>query len=353
MVQHSFFEKEISERITLTWVIQHMKFGLSLGNENFQGLVKSAINAEKQGFDSLWVADMSRRDVFVTLSTLALNTKRLLLGTSVTNPFSRHPFHIAQAMASINEISNGRVILGIGCGSKKNLLAPLSIDRTLPIQTVKESVIVIKKLLMGDKIRFTGKTIRVKDAKLDIVPNNNFPIYIGARGSGMLEVAGEIADGVIISSLANPTALKYALNCVKLGVLKAGRKYSDIHINIFVRICVSNDSDSAKQSMRKHIPYRIWDDAWSTLNKLGYDRDVVNAVRKAFEASNLEAASALVTDQMVEDFGITGTLDECIKKIRKFEKVGVYRLIVIPLSSGMETRDDVTEIIAGEIMPKC
>lgn len=330
-----------------------MKFGLPLGNENFQGLVKSAINAERQGFDSLWVADMSCRDVFVTLATLALSTERALLGTSVTNPYSRHPFHIAQAMASVNELSNGRVILGIGCGSKKNLLAPLSIDRTLPIQTVKESVIVIKQLLTGDTISFTGKTIRLKDAKLNLPINKKFPIYIGARGSRMLEVAGEIADGAIISSLANPTALKYALDSVRSGALKAGRKYSDIDINIFVRICISNDSDSAKQSMRKHIPYRIWDDAWSTLNKLGYDRDIVNAIRREFGASNLEAASVLVTDRMVEDFGITGTLDECIKKIRILEKAGVYRLIVVPIPSGTETREDVAEIIAEEIMPKC
>lgn len=169
----------------------------------------------------------------------------------------------------------------------------------------------------------------------------------------MLEVAGEIADGVIISSLANPTALKYALNSIKLGALKAGRKYSDININIFVRICISNDSDNAKQSMRKYIPYRIWDDAWSTLNKLGYDHDIVNAIRREFAASNLEAASAFVTDRMIEDFGIMGTVEKCIKKIRKLEEVGVYRLIVVPISSGIDTSEDVAEIIAEEIKPKC
>lgn len=326
-----------------------MRFGLTLGNENYQKLTKSAKKAENQGFDSLWVADMYSKDVYVTLSALALSTKRILLGTSVTNPYSRHPFHIAQAISSVNELSNGRAILGIGCGSKKNLLDPLSIDRKLPIQTVKESIIVIKKLLMGEQTSFKGKTIILKDVKLNMNPNINIPIYIGARGSKMLRLAGEIADGVIISSLTTPSALKYALDSVKLGALKADRKYSDIRTYIFVRICVSNDSDEARQLMRKNIPYRIWDDNWSTLNKLGYDYNIVNAIRREFSADNLEAASTLVTDQMIEDFGITGTVEECIKKIKKLEGTGIHGLIVVPISSGEETREDVAKIIAEEI----
>ena len=329
-----------------------MKFGIAIGGAPPQEFVKLAKNAEKHGFNSLWVADMSARDVYVTLTTLALNTQKVFLGTSVTNPYSRHPFHIAQAMASINELSNDRAIIGIGCGSKKNLLAPLSINRSLPVETVKESVIIIKQLLKGEKVNYIGKTISINNLKLDISPIQDIPIFIGARGSRMLKVAGEVADGVIISSLTTPSALKYSLDSVKLGAKEVNRKYSDIPIYIFVRICVSEDSYKAKQSIRKFVPYRIWDDAWSTLKKIGYNYHTVSEIKKEYEAGNFEVASSLVTDQMIEDFGIYGTVDECIEKIKKMEKVGVQGLIIVPVPSDTNQREDVIKIIAKEIIPK-
>src|SRR5262245_34005133 len=168
--------------------------------------------AEAVGFDAVWVPDERfYRDCYVTLAAVAQATRRVRLGPCVTDPYSRHPALTAVAAATLDELAGGRAVLGLGAGISG--FAALGLRRGRPATALREAITLVRRLWAGEEVAQAGQIVRFH-GRLDFATPPSIPVFVAGRGPRILELAGEIADGVIIGALASPPTLAYALEHV-------------------------------------------------------------------------------------------------------------------------------------------
>ena len=171
---------------------------LMLRNVPVPKMVERAKLAEQAGYDAVWVADERfYREVYSSLAVLALNTRRVQLGTCVTDPYARHPALTAMAIATLDEISNGRTLLGFGAGISG--FAELGIVRNKPARAMREAIELIRRLLKGETVDFHGEVIGFTNGKLSFKPmRSDIPVYVASNGPLGQRMTGAVADGAIM-----------------------------------------------------------------------------------------------------------------------------------------------------------
>ena len=204
-----------------------MKFAAAtLGEEQIDRLAGIVKLCETLGYDDFFHADEKyTRDPYVSLGYVAALTTKIGLGITVTDPKTRHPAISAQAIATLEEASKGRLSITIGAGSH---FETLGISRANTVPAIREAVYLIRHLLAGEDLEFHGKVVNFNKGHLDFKPERITPIYVAARGVGTLTLAGEIGDGVVIGSFATKKGLAYCTNLIKQGAQKAGRNYGEV-----------------------------------------------------------------------------------------------------------------------------
>jgi len=306
-----------------------VSFGIGLlGDTPPTETAKLIALAEKLGFDYGWIADESPsypfRDVFITLTTCALKTKKIKLGTGVCNPYSRHPSLIAFAISALYEIAGERIALGIGPGGSLSLRPIGAKLWEKPAIAVRDCIINCKKLFAGESVDFESDLFKIKNSKLPKAPIN-VPIYVGARSPLMLFITGKYADGALLTSPLE--YIEFAKERIKEGAKKAGKDISKIDIANWLPFAVSKNSEEAKELVKIDICFMVADSPSIVHEKIGLSMDEVNSIREAL-SKGLNEAAKLVTDKMIDAFSIAGTPSECIEKINKFIEAGVNQIIL-------------------------
>ncbi len=199
------------------------------------------------GFDHLWLTDSSlhARNAYAYLTLAAGRSTRLTLGTAVTNPLTRHPAITAASAATVDEISGGRMILGIGAGDRPLLalgMKPASVD------SLRAAIGAIRALWSGAHVDVEDAAFTMHDAHLRFPARPDLPVYISASGPRTLELAGEIADGVILLVGLFPEALAWALEHVDRGATKVGRDRPNVAV--FAYGAIDDDEERALESAR-------------------------------------------------------------------------------------------------------
>src|SRR6516165_1966480 len=196
---------------------------LLLGDALVLRLVERARLAEENGYDAVWVADERfYREVYSCLGQLATHTTTVLIGPCVTDPFARHPALTAMAIATLDEISGGRAVLGIGAGISG--FAELGIDRRKPARAIREAIELVRALLRGETVDFRGDVIAFNHGRLSFPPiRPEIPIYVASNGLLGQRVAAEIADGVIVEACASAAEVRAFRAAVEDAARKAGR----------------------------------------------------------------------------------------------------------------------------------
>ena len=222
-----------------------MEFGVALGsNLKMEDIAGHARTAEENGFTHLGFVDqpLQDRDAWVSMTVAALNTKHILIGQSVTDPFTYHPLVIANATASVNELSGGRAFVGIGAGGA----GAKAVFKPVPLKELREAVDFIQKYSAGEEAEFKGVWAhRGAESKLHSVwSNERLPVYWAAAGLKSVELAGEIADGVIIPG-ANPEMVRTRLALIEKGAMRAGRDPSKIDVRVNTSIFVADSKEAA------------------------------------------------------------------------------------------------------------
>src|SRR5262249_23974167 len=208
---------------------------------------------ERLGFDSYWVADQRwMRDVWVSLTATATRTSRILLGTRVTDPYVRHPALTAVAVASLDELSGGRAILGLGAGGSG--FREMGIERKKPVTALREAIELIRRLLAGEEVDYPGELVRFHRGALEFTARREIPVVIVARGPKILELGGRVADGVMVASMASPPAVKWGIEHVRAGMRKAGRSAAAVELSSMVYTSISDDGPAARWIVRRGIP---------------------------------------------------------------------------------------------------
>ncbi len=288
------------------------KLGITLqGVEPPQAFQQQVRDLETRGFSHLWVTDSSlhARCVYAYLTLAALNSERLQIGTGVTHPYARHPAISVNAISTIDEISSGRAMFGLGTGDRPTAELGYSPAR---LKVMREMISASRKLIAGEKMNFDGSTFSLVDAKIHYKLRDHVPIYVAASGPRMLALAGELADGVIIQVGLFPAAIKFALQKVGEGAGRAGRTLDDLEIWVMACGMVSGDREMARNKSRTMA-------AWFAQTVPVYcelgnvDPSVVKGIQDAYRGSEFhlaQDAARLVPDEMIGLFTVGGTPED-------------------------------------------
>jgi 5,10-methylenetetrahydromethanopterin reductase len=212
---------------------------LLLGDAPVASLIERARFAEENGYSAVWVADERfYREVYSCLGQIAAHTNKVLLGPCVTDPFARHPALTAMAIATLDEISGGRAILGIGAGISG--FAELGIERRKPAQAIRESIDLIRALLRGETVDFRGEVIAFDHGRLSFsAVRADIPVYVASNGPLGQRVAAELADGVIMEACASPAEVRAFRSAVEGAARNAGRDPRSIRIVARLNTCIA------------------------------------------------------------------------------------------------------------------
>ena len=308
--------------------------------------------AEEKGFDFVWMADESPsypfRDAFVNMTAIALNTKKIKIGSAVFVPYSRHPAMLAVFASTLAELVGDRVAIGVGRGGSL-VLRPLGLKMwDKPMATLRETLIVTRKLFAGEEVDFEGEAIKVKGVKLAAPPKKKIPIYLAARGQKTLEMVGELSDGPVLSCPARAPALKFSLANIEKGAKMAKRSLNDLEIVNYLPFAVSKDREKALEMVRMTVAFMASDTPDEVHEKIGTNMKKLNEVRKTLREEGLMKAMKILTNEIAADFSIAGTVDDCIERTRENFKNGVNQVAV----EIMAEKGEALEILGKEIIPK-
>jgi 5,10-methylenetetrahydromethanopterin reductase len=286
-----------------------------------------SVQAEKLGYDSVWITDhFNNRNVYVSLSFIAVYTNHIKLGPGVTNPYLVHPIMTAQSIASLSEVAPGRVLCGIGAGDKTSLDIVGS-DMREPIKCVREAVEIIRKQLAREKGGYEGSMFNLKaGARFNFKVKTSVPIYIGAQGPKMLQLAGRIGDGVLINA-SHPDDIERAVKFVKQGAEESKRKFEDIDVAAYTSFSISNDEQEAKKPVIPVVAYIVAGSPREVLERHDISVEAAEKIRGDLANRNWESAFGAVNSQMIDSFSVCGTPDQCIEKIENLFRMGVSQFV--------------------------
>ncbi len=329
---------------------------LVLGDRPAPELVAQAQHAESLGYSRLWHADERFfRDPWASLALLAAHTERLEFGVCVTDPFIRHPALTARAYSTVDEIADGRVILGMGVGVSG--FAELGISRDRPLVAMRESLELIRALTAGETVDTAGEVVSFSEGRLDIDARPHARIFIATNGPKMLRLAGELADGVIVQGLASEEMVASVRQLVSEGAERSGRNPDEIRLVARIDTCIHDDAQLAKDRMRpglvRHLRTHHPQYNSFTLAQLDVPSDLREAVGNIRYGHGGTAAAELeqqIPDEYVERFCLAGTVADVRSHVTRLEQIGVDEIMVMPLDAGEVTRADVVTSFARDVV---
>ena len=293
--------------------------------------------------DSVWIPETWGMENFSMLGAVANNTKHQKIGSSIINIYSRSPSTISMGAATIDTLSDGRLILGLGTSS-----VPIVEDFhggvfENPVQRMREYVEIIRLSLRKKQINYSGKIFNLKNFTLLIEPNREFiPIYLAAINQKMVNLTWEIADGVIF--YLRP------IEEMKKTILKM-QSQKKIDVSCQIITCVSENSEEAVKRARKTIAFyisvgKIYREF---LKKNGFETDTSN-IFEEFKKSGFKSNHELVTDHMLKSLCIAGTPDESKLQLQKFRDAGIDLPIIQfnPIGDAIESFSLLKKTFFGE-----
>jgi 5,10-methylenetetrahydromethanopterin reductase len=295
-----------------------MKFGLELvPYHRVEKCVKLARGAEAAGIEQLWVCEhYHNRHVYSVLTAVALSTKKIALGPGVTNPYLTHPSLTAAAVATLDEISGGRAMLGISAGDPI-FLSTVGIEQKKPVTTVREAVLIIKKLLRGEEVHFQGEVFSCRGARLRFKPAGKIPIYIGGRRRRMLQLAAELADGALLNA-SHPDDVKECLGY--LGKSKLEKV-------AYVPVSLGGDRESEGKAARGVVAFITSSSPPESLERHGIDLRRVEEIRSCLLRGKLQEAREKVDERMLEAFSVCGR-EKLEERIEELSELGITRIVL-------------------------
>lgn len=288
--------------------------------------VEVAVAAEAAGFSDVWLPDhYFLRDAYAAQALIAERTTHIGLGTAVVSPLLRHPVLLASSAATINELSGGRAIMGVGVGGFEFATQlMMKVDR--PLAIAREAVRIIRELPEGET-NIQGEVFSAVGAKL-VWDGGRFPVYMAARGPKMLELAGEIADGVITHGLTQ-SYIDFCLERIRKGATRAGRDPKECELVLMFEVEMQDDVRAAVDHLRPRCTIMAGGEyAESLIPVFGLDPETVLPLRAAVRARDPDAGR-LVTDEMVNAFCVAGPPERLASRLQEMADAGVGRVILV------------------------
>ncbi len=303
--------------------------------------------AESRGFEAVWQAESRLvRDAIVPMAAFAACTERIKIGSGVINNWTRNPALIAATFVTLDDLAPNRILCGIGAWWEP-LASKVGVDRRKPLRAMRETVEAVRRLIAMENVTYHGEFVRLTDVQIDIVHGRReprrIPIYIGATGPQMMELAGEIADGVLLNYLVSPGYTLQALDRLEVGAHRAGRRLDDIDRPQLVVCSLDTNRKKALDNARKLVTQYLGQQP-HIMKASGVSQELLDAIGRVLTwpatEEQIERAMELVPDEVVQLITASGTPEECRAKVREYVTNGCTCPVLYPLGDDVHAMID-------------
>ncbi|MEM0349273.1 MAG: LLM class flavin-dependent oxidoreductase [Candidatus Caldarchaeum sp.] len=284
-----------------------------------QQFIEVAKRAEELGYSSLWMTEEMARASPIMLTAAALHTRRIKLGTAILNIFARTPMSTAMEAATLQELSQDRFILGLGVGGPDITRRGHGADISNPVQKMSEYIEIVRKFLTGERLQYSGRHYRVDGVRLWLKNPRPTQIYVAALNPGMLTLAGEKADGIILN-LFDPRAADYVNKSINKGLKNSHDPNRPFKKTSFVLAAASRKQDSLA-ALKRSVAFYLSSPAYRRIMREAGHRDAVERFAAALETRGRDAAFESLDEDVVESVSIfcDGDIGEQLKRYRQAE----------------------------------
>ena len=304
------------------------RIGIALGavqDRPFSDVAAFARAAEASGYEAMFVPEAWGRDAFVTLGALARVTERIGLGTGIVNVYSRTPALLAMAAVTLDEISGGRALLGLGTSGQRVVEGWHGMPMARPLRRLRETTEAVRAMVSGSRRGYSGETISVAPGFAITLarPRERIPIYHASLTPRAIKQCAEVADGWL-PYFTSPESLRADVALIDESLRGVGRERASFTVAPFLPVLVTNDEAAARAVLRRHLAFyiggmgRFYREA---VARHGFS-DVVEAVRRSWDARDRDAAAAAITDKLLDAFAIVGDADRCRARLDVYRAAG-------------------------------
>ena len=303
--------------------------------------------AEERGFSAVWQAESRLvREATVPMAAFLSVTDRIKVGSGVVNNWTRNPALLASTFATLDDLAPDRVILGIGAWWDP-LARKVGIERARPLTAMRETIMAVRALLGDEHVTFDGDFVHLDGVELDYVHQErrakNVPIYLGATGMKMMELAGEIADGALLNYLVSPAYNRTALEHLERGARAAGRTLDDVDRPQLVVCSLDEDRDRALDAARLLVTQYLGQQP-HIMAASGVPTELLDEIGRVMTwpatLDEVRTAAKLVPDEVVQMITASGTPDECRAKVAEYVEAGCTCPVLYPLGDDVEAMID-------------
>jgi probable F420-dependent oxidoreductase len=308
--------------------------------------VEIARSAERDwGYDAIWLTETNGPDSASLAGALAMATERATIGTAIVSVFNRTPAVLAMTAATLAGLAPGRFVLGLGSSSHAIVEDWNGVPFERPLAHVRETVAIVREALAGRKTDYEGKTLRSKGLRLGCPPERPVPIYLAALRERMLELAGEIGDGLILN-LFPVTAMPRILAAYRRGAARAARDASRDEVVCRFQVAVTDDLAAARSMIRFAFTGYVAQPVYNAYFRwCGFEAEA-RAVAEAFARGDRAASAAAMTDALIDRIAILGSAERCREQIAEFVAAGVTTPVIAPVATDVAGVRAVLEALA-------
>ena len=300
--------------------------------------------AEARGFSEIWQADTRlARDCVVLMSAFLTHTKKLRIGSGVLPIWTRNPAVIAASWSTLWELGGevdgrGRVMLGLGAWWEP-IASRVGVDRRKPLKAMREHIEALRQLFTMEEVTYQGEFVNLDRIRLDVAFGDtsprDIPLYIGATGPKMLEMTGEICDGVVLNYMVSVDYIREAVKLVEKGAQKVGKTIADIDRPELLVCCLSDDDPAAAMLEGKKLAAYYFATEPHIMKASGVSDALLNKVQAIMGWPATEddyiKASKVIPDEVVRNIMAVGTTKECQEKVAQYIDAGVTCPILYPM----------------------
>jgi 5,10-methylenetetrahydromethanopterin reductase len=294
--------------------------------------------AETLGYESAWVAEGHGGDQFAVLGACAVATRRILLGTGISSVFVRSAPTIGMAAATVDDLSRGRFILGLGSSHRVQVEPEHGIAFLQPTARLRDTIAIVRALLRDGVVSHHGEAVTIERFDLWFPPRRpEIPIYVAALFPRLLELAGELAQGVLLT-WPTPGAIARAVEHVGIGARRAGRP-APVDVASLIPCAVADTAAAARDALRPAVGlYAGFFPRYNRLLAEAGFADAVRAIKDAFDRGGREAAAKVVPDELIDAVALAGTPEACRERLAAYRRAGLALPIVSPRAAGPDAR---------------
>jgi len=285
---------------------------------------------EARGYHTAWTGETGGYDAIAVMATILARSTRLNVGSAVVPVQTRTPTLLGMSAATLGHLAPGRVALGIGLSSRIIVEQWHGLKYSAALAQIREAVQIIRLVTAGERVTFEGEFYRVKNSRLS-APAAPVRVVLAALGPEMLELAGEIADGVVLNWIP-PEAVPASIAHLEAGARRAGRPLEGFEIACFIRTCVTDDVESARAALARDITaYAIVDVYASFFRTAGFGAEV-DAVNRRWQAGDRAGAVGEISPRVLDGLGVVGDAAVCRARLDAFARAGLTMPVVLPFN---------------------